>query len=223
MAGRFITVEGVDGSGKSTQITMVKDYLQKEGFDIVVTHEPGGTEIGEQIRKIILDSAHTQMTALTEVFLYAAARAQHIEEIILPALNNGRMVLCSRFFDSTVAYQGYGGGLDLAVLADINRIVSGSHVPDLTIIFDLDPEKGLERVSKRNIVADERNDNKDRMEQKQLDFHKRVRDGFLAQARQNPERIRIVDATGNQDEVFTRTRKVIDDFILRSIRKEGAE
>ena len=90
MAGRFITVEGVDGSGKSTQITMVKDYLQKEGFDIVVTHEPGGTEIGEQIRKIILDSAHTQMTALTEVFLYAAARAQHIEEIILPALKIGR-------------------------------------------------------------------------------------------------------------------------------------
>jgi dTMP kinase len=223
VAGRFITVEGVDGSGKSTQITMLKDYLQKEGYDIVVTHEPGGTEIGEQIRKIILDSAYTQMTALTEVFLYAAARAQHIEEIILPALKSGRLVLCSRFFDSTVAYQGYGGGLDLAVLADINRIVSGSLVPDLTIIFDLDPEKGLERVSMRNISADEQNENKDRMEQKQLDFHKRVRDGFLALASQNPQRIRIVDAIGNKDEVFERTRKVIDDFILRSVRKEGAK
>ncbi len=211
MKGQFITIEGVDGSGKSTQIRMLNAYLQQRGFDTIVTHEPGGTEIGEQIRKIILDTSHGSMTGLTEVFLYTAARTQHVSEVIMPALQAGKMVICSRFFDSTVAYQGYGAGLDLLDLAEINRIAVGTLVPDLTLIFDLDPEQGLERVSARNEnIAGEM---KDRMEQKNIDFHRRVRKGFLALADQHQDRIRMVDASGEEWEVFSRTQRFVDEYL----------
>lgn len=215
MTGQLITIEGIDGSGKSTQIRLLCEYLNSKGIQVLITHEPGGTEIGEQIRGIILDPVNTEMTALTEVFLYAAARAQHLDEVILPAMKAGRMVICSRFFDSTIAYQGYGAGFDLEVLAEINRITVGSLMPDLTIVYDLDPDKGLDRVAKRVGNSDSPSDTTDRMEKKENSFHQRVRKGFLAIANQNAHRMKVVDASGSEAEIFAETQKIIDDFLLR--------
>ena len=216
MAGCFITIEGVDGSGKSTQVQLLEAYLRRKGYDLVVTQEPGGTVIGDQLRQVILDSAHTGMTALTEVFLYAAARAQHLNEVIEPALRKGKTVLCSRFYDSTFAYQGYGAGVDLEVLEQLNHFVVGDLRPDLTIVFDLDPGDGLRRVAERGESGGGQPALKDRMERKNLSFHEKVRKGFLELASKEPDRIKIVKADGDKTLVFAKACAVIDEFLMHS-------
>ena len=151
MRGRFITVEGTDGAGKSTQIDMLVSFLEKKGVKTLVTREPGGTEIREKLREIILDPQNKKMTDITEAMLYAAARAQHVEEKIIPALKEGIFVICDRFVDSSIAYQGYARGIDINMIESINSYAVCQIVPDVTLFFDLSPEKGISR--KKNITS----------------------------------------------------------------------
>lgn len=198
----FITFEGPEGSGKSTQIQRVAAWYRASGGDCVVTKEPGGTPISDRIRAILLDSAATGMDATTELLLYAASRRQHVVEVIRPTLERGAVVFCDRYTDATLAYQGYGRLLDLDRLETLNRWATDGLKPDLTLIFDLDEAAGLARAHARNaeMTVDE-----GRFEAEDLRFHRRVREGYLALAQAEPKRFAIVDATGTIDEVFERT------------------
>ncbi|MGI5840057.1 MAG: dTMP kinase [bacterium] len=187
MRGLLITIEGVDGSGKSTQMDLLQKYLAERGYPVIRTLEPGGTKIGTQIREILLSCRNAEMAELTELLLYAAARAQHVQEIILPGLAAGKIIICDRFTDSTVAYQGYGCGIDRKLIERLNAIAAQGVRPDLTLLFDLDPEQGLARVRHRTGGGD-------RIEQRRLLFHYRVREGFLAAAAAEPGRVKIIDA-----------------------------
>ena len=188
MKGYFITFEGPDGSGKTTQIGLLKDYLKEIGFEVVVTREPGGTSIGEAIREIILDSAYGEMTPVTEMLLYAAARAQHVDELIKPALESGKIVLCDRFVDSSLAYQGFGRGLGIELIERVNKVALNGINPDMTFFFDLDPKEGLKRGQARGEGAD-------RLELESMDFHQRVYDGFNGLCLRYPDRFKRVDAS----------------------------
>ena len=191
--GFFITFEGVEGCGKTTQIRRLQQHLVQMGRDIVVTREPGGTPVAEAIRSILLDCAHAGMRPMTELLLYAAARAQHVAEVIAPALDAGKTVLCDRFADSTTAYQGAGRGVDPDTVALVHRLATGGVWPDVTILLDLPAETGLARANASCTP--------DRIEQETIEFHRKVRDGFLAVARQEPQRVVVVDATRTPDEV----------------------
>ena len=182
--GVFITFEGVEGAGKSTQIRLLEAHLKAQGREVVVTREPGGTTIAEAIRRVLLDPNHDAMTATTELLLYEAARAQHVEERIRPLVNEGRIVLCDRFADSTTAYQSGGRGLPRDVIGQLHEIAAGGLLPDLTVLIDLPPEIGLVRATQA--VAD-------RMEGESLAFHERVRAEFLRLAREDRARIKVVD------------------------------
>jgi dTMP kinase len=184
MAGRFITFEGPDGGGKSTQMRL--------GKTVVYTREPGGTRISEEIRKLLLNPANKEMSHKTEAFLYAAARAQHVDEFIRPAVNEGKIVLCDRFTDSTLAYQGYGRGIDIDFLRELNNAAIGGLVPHLTIILDIDPKEGIDRISKTRSLSP--GGEKDRIEMEHINFHQRVRVGFHQLAKENPERYRLINA-----------------------------
>lgn len=198
----FITFEGPEGSGKSTQIQKVGTWLREQGRTCIVTKEPGGTPISDRIRAILLDSAATGMDAMTELLLYAASRRQHVVEVIRPALQRHVSVLCDRYTDATLAYQGYGRLLDLERLQTLNQWATDGVKPDLTLLFDLDEEAGLARAHARNagMVVDE-----GRFELEDLRFHRRVREGYLALAAAEPARFAIVDGNGSIDEVFART------------------
>lgn len=185
MNGLFITFEGVEGCGKSTQIERLRERLEAAGRNVIVTREPGGTEISEAIRALLLDPAHTVMAPATELLLYAAARAQHVCERIRPALEAGRVVLCDRYADSTTAYQGAGRGLTPESLAQLHAMATGGLWPHLTLIIDLPAEEGLQRARGRG--------RSDRLEQESIDFHERVRQGFLGLAAREPERIKIIE------------------------------
>lgn len=187
MRGYFITFEGPDGAGKSTQIQLLNDYLKAEGWDTVLTREPGGTPIGEKIRSIILDVENREMNPIAEMLLYAAARAQHVSQLIKPALAKGKIVLCDRFVDSSIAYQGFGRELGVDMVEGVNHFALQGIVPDLTILFAIDPEKGLERGRTRHRGMD-------RLEKEQMDFHKKVYEGFISLSHKYPQRIRIIDA-----------------------------
>lgn len=187
MRGYFITFEGPDGAGKSTQIQLLNDYLKAEGWDTVLTREPGGTPIGEKIRSIILDVENREMNPIAEMLLYAAARAQHVSQLIKPALEKGKIVLCDRFVDSSIAYQGFGRELGVDMVEGVNHFALQGIVPDLTILFAIDPEKGLERGRTRHRGMD-------RLEKEQMDFHKKVYEGFISLSHKYPQRIRIIDA-----------------------------
>jgi dTMP kinase len=189
--GFFITLEGVEGSGKTTQTALVADALRLAGHRVTVTREPGGTRAGEAIRAIFLDPA-VSLHAAAELLLVLADRAQHVREKLKPALAAGEIVLSDRYSDSTVAYQGYGRGLDLKLLNELNRLASDGARPDLTIVLDLDVETGLERTRAR-VRGDVRGP--DRFEGEQVEFHRRVRQGFLTIARDEPDRVRTIDAT----------------------------
>lgn len=202
MEGKFIVFEGPDGSGKTTQLKLLAQKLVKFGYDVVTTREPGGTKISEDIRNILLDVKNTDMHSKTEAFLYASARAQHVEELIKPALKAGKMVLCDRFTDSTIAYQGYGRNLDKEFLTDINKLATGGLKPDLTIILDLDPLLAKERIRKNREALE------DRIEQEKLDFHQRVRQGFLKLAQENPQKYLVIDGTLACEEI---AQKVLDE------------
>lgn len=189
--GIFITLEGPDGSGKSTQVENIKEFFTKAGRDVVVSREPGGTPISEKLRDIVLDADHSEMDDVTEMFIYAAARAQHVAEKIKPALESGAVVVCDRFVDSSIAYQGYGRGLGDQV-EEVNRYATSGLEPNVTFFMDLDPEIGRSRIGK---------DVRDRLEQQKMDFHYRVYEGYKALAAKYPERIMRIDAAKTIDEI----------------------
>ncbi len=190
----FITFEGPDGSGKSTQINLVANYLEDLGYRVFCTREPGGTAIGDQIRQVLHDVNNTEMTPRAEILLYSASRAQHVEQVILPHLAQGEMVLCDRYADSTYAYQGYGRQLDFDMLRLITRFATQDLEPDLTVYLDLPVEEGLRRKEKANTAGQGELNRMDRLE---LEFHQRVREGYLEMARIEPERWLVVDARGS--------------------------
>jgi dTMP kinase len=183
----FITLEGPEGSGKTSQIALLAGFLCDQGYRVVQTREPGGTPIGDQIRACLHDVNNTAMDAVTEVLLYSASRAQHVAELIRPALDDGQMVLCDRFADSTIAYQGYGRGLNLSALHTLTAIATQGLKPDLTILLDIDVAQGLAR---RQVGGEEMN----RLDLEALSFHQRVREGYHVLAAAEPERWVVVDA-----------------------------
>lgn len=190
----FITFEGPEGGGKSSQISMLADFLQTNGFSVYVTREPGGTPIGDQIRDVLHAVSNTDMVAATEFLLYSASRAQLVRERILPALEAGRIVLCDRYADSTIAYQGYGRGLDLPLVRQITTFATGGLVPDLTFLLDIDVERGLAR----RIDGDAE---MNRLDLEAVAFHKRVREGYHQLAARDPGRWVIVDADRRPERV----------------------
>lgn len=198
----FITFEGPEGSGKSTQIPIIAETLREKGYRVLVTREPGGTEIGDEVRETLLKLKNTEMFPTTEILLFQASRAQLVEEIIRPALAEKTIVLCDRYADSTVAYQGYGHKTDLDSLKQIINFATGGLVPDLTLLLDIDPKFGLQRR-----VGDEGTWN--RLDAKEIDFHQKVRSGYKIIMAENPERWRLIDASKSVDEVKEHIRKVI--------------
>lgn len=196
--GLFITFEGPEGSGKTTQTALLKEALQRLGYRIVCTREPGGTRIGEQIRAILHDQSNTELVPETEILLYSAARAQHVAEVIRPALSAGEIVISDRYAESTYAYQGYGRGLNLAALDQITRFATGDLQPDLVIYLDLDVNKGLDR--KRKDRAEGKGE-WNRMDDQSLAFYRRVRDGYLAMAEQEPHRWLVINAEQPVNEI----------------------
>ena len=188
--GLFITFEGADGCGKTTQMKLLAEYLQKKGHEVVLTREPGGKGLGEKVREILLNY-DGEVSDRCESFLFLADRAQNIDIIVNPAVEAGKIVLCDRHTDSTVAYQGYGRGLDLERIKMLNNIATNGKKPDLTFVFDIDTETSMKRVGKE----------KDRMESAGLEFHNRVREGYLKIAQQEPERIFVIDASKSIEEI----------------------
>ncbi|MDQ0173727.1 dTMP kinase [Paenibacillus tundrae] len=195
--GKFITLEGGEGSGKTTMISRLGSYLEEQGIPLLVTREPGGIEIAEKIRAIILDPLHTSMDSRTEALLYAAARSQHLAEKVEPALKAGKMVICDRFVDSSLTYQGYARGLGMDQVWTINQFAIGDLMPDVTLYLDIEPEKGLARID----AHDGREVN--RLDLESLEFHRKVREGYFLLKEQFPDRIQIIDASLTPDEVLT--------------------
>jgi dTMP kinase len=208
----FITFEGVEGSGKTTQIQLLRAQLETRGHCVMATREPGGCPIADAIRAILLDSTNRALVPRAELLLYAAARAQHVEQVIRPALAAGTIVLCDRFADATTAYQGGGRGLDATLVTELNAIATGGLCPDLTLLFDIPVELGLSRARHRNQHDTLRDEG--RLELEELDFHQRVRSAYLAQAKREA-RFRIVDATGTAATVAARVTAAIDPFLAR--------
>lgn len=192
--GLFISFEGIDGAGKSTQINMLKKHLESKGLDVIVTREPGGSTVCNKIRDILLDKNNTELCSMAELLLYYADRSQHINEVILPNINNGTCVICDRYYDSSYAYQLAGRNIAESVLDVINGLVVGDVNPDITFLLDLPLDVSEQRVSGRGEY--------DRLELESIDFKQRVRDGFLLQAKKYPDRICIVDATLTPDKIF---------------------
>lgn len=205
MRGKFITVEGTDGAGKSTQIDLLVKYLQNKGFEVVVTREPGGTSISEKIREIILDVENGEMSDITEALLYAASRAQHINQKIKPAVEAGKVVICDRFVDSSIAYQGYARGLDMNLIEDVNRYAVDNMTPDATLFFDIKPEIGIAR--KKNVQS------LDRIEKEALDFHYKVYNGYKELLQKYPQRIKRIDAEKDVEEVHAQVVEVLKQIL----------
>ena len=205
----FVTFEGVEGSGKSTQIGLLRQSLEAAGHAVTVTRQPGGCELGKTLRAILLSLTTQNLDHRAELFLYLADRAQHVAEVIRPAERAGHVVLCDRFADSTVAYQGYGRGLDVALLNQLNDVAVAGSWPGLTVLLDLDPEQGLGRAVARNLqdgaaVAE------GRFEAEALEFHRRVREGYLALAALHPRRFVVVDAARDVDAVAKDVRQAVE-------------
>jgi dTMP kinase len=209
----FISFEGIEGSGKSTQIRILKEYLERCGRQVVATREPGGCPIADAIRAILLDPANHALVTRTELLLYAAARAQHVEQVIRPALADGAMVLCDRFVDATTAYQGGGRGLDARLVAELNTIASAGLAPDLTLLLDFPVELGLSRARQRNRQRPGLAEG--RFELEELDFHQRVRTAYLTLAACEA-RFRIIDATGTEQLVAARVAAAVDGFLAQA-------
>jgi dTMP kinase len=205
--GSFITFEGIEGSGKSTQIRLLFEHLKGRDVDLKMTREPGGTVIGEKVRGILLDPTTRGLIPRAELFLYAAARLQHIEEVIQPALDEGKVVLCDRFMDATVAYQGYGREVPLNEVKVVNSLVTVDLQPDLTILLDLPVEVGLGRARERN-QADAASA-ASRFEEEDLEFHQRVREGYLAIAAGDRSRVKIIPADQPVEKVARQVQSVV--------------
>ena len=203
MKGKFITFEGPEGSGKSTQSKLLCGYLKRKGFKVVYLREPGGTRVSEKIRKILLDSSNDSITPMSEMLLYMAARAQAVKEIIAPALKKGKIVVSDRFLDSTIAYQGYGLGIDIQLIKSIGEFVTSGIKPGLTIFLDLPLKKGLRH----------RRYSKDRIEKRSLVYHSRVLKGYFKLCRSEPKRIKIVKVQKDKNKTQSAIRKLVDKFL----------
>lgn len=208
--GIFISIEGSDGSGKSTQLSYIREYFERNSIDAVFTREPGGTSISEKIREIILDPANEEMAPLTEAMLYAASRAQHVRELIVPALSEGKNVICDRFVDSSIAYQGYGRELGDCV-AIINGFAVDGFMPDYTFFLDLDPAVGRGRIKSADF---------DRLEKEKLTFHQRVYDGYMKLMEENPDRFIRIDASRTVEEVRNEIYARLDGIFCKE-RRDG--
>ena len=208
--GLFITFEGIDGCGKTTQLRLLSSWLRERGREVVETVEPGGTDIGREIRKILLDPANTAICSRTELLLYFASRAQNVEEVIRPALEKSTIVLCDRFTDSTIAYQGCGRGLDADIILDLHRIACGPLKPDVTVLIDIDLDTSLARARRRN---ERTNANESRIDEESREFHARVRRGYLQLAANEPDRFVIIDGMHPVTEVAARIREAIQNRV----------
>jgi dTMP kinase len=200
MNGKFITFEGSEGSGKSTQAALTVEYLKSKKVPVTLLREPGGVKISESIRKLLLDVHNTGMSDECETLLYMAARAQMVNEILGPELKSGKVVLCDRFLDSTIAYQGYGNGIDIKAIEQLGVFATRGLTPDLTILFDIQPEKGLKRAGQK----------KDRIESRSLDYHHRVRKGYLDLSQKYPARIKVISGDSEREEIFKKVRPLIN-------------
>lgn len=198
----FITFEGPEGAGKTTQIHLVENYLKEQGFSVLVVREPGGTKIGDQIRQILLNPDSSEIGMRTEILLYAASRAQLVDEMVLPSLKKGKIVLCDRYIDSSVAYQGYGSIGDIGEVLTINRMATGGLMPDRTYLLDIPITIGQERIGIRG-------NPKDRVEQKDLQFHRQVKEGYLQIAASDSQRIKIISGEQGIQQVF---HQIIEDL-----------
>lgn len=204
--GIFISFEGIEGSGKTKQSRLLYEYLRKSGYKVILTGEPGGTQIGLKIRDLLLSVENRKMTPVSELLLYNASRAQHIKEVILPALKKGFIVITDRFIDSTKAYQGYGRGIDLKLIEFLEKIVTEDVRPDLTLLLDLDVKIGLKRNRGINKT--------DRLELEDIKFHKRVREGYLKIAAKELERIKLIDATDSIEEIHRKIIDIVTDVVI---------
>lgn len=200
MPGKFITFEGIDGAGKTTHLAWLADLLRKKGFAVTVTREPGGTPLGERLRELLLDRAQ-RLDAVTEMLLMFAARREHLRSVIVPAIKEGRWVLCDRFTDATFAYQGGGSGVPWADIAALEHLVQGELQPDMTVLFDVSPSIGRQRSAGARAP--------DRFEQEQETFHGRVREAYLRRAREHPARIHVIDATGDIAQVQKELKNIV--------------
>jgi len=209
----FITFEGIEGCGKTTQIRLLAERLRQHGREVLVTREPGGCPIADAIRGILLHPDSSALAPRAELLLYSAARAQHVDEVIQPALSRGTLVLCDRFIDATVAYQGGGRGLDPSLIDSLNTLATGGLLPGLTLLLDMPAEEGLQRARRRNTATPE----EDRFERENLAFHRRVRDAYLELARQH-ERFLVIDATGSVAAVAERIGTAVETVL----RQQGA-
>jgi len=204
MQGKFITIEGTEGVGKTTNIEFIQHWLNRRGVEFVSTREPGGTPLAEQVRELLLTPREEKVGDSTELLLMFAGRAQHLDQVILPALDSGTSVLCDRFTDASYAYQGFGREMDGSLIAKLEQIVQGDLRPDLTLILDIPVEIGLKRASERSAP--------DRFEQEQIEFFDRVRQGYLKIAEENPERCTVIDASQSLDQVQASIEAVLENF-----------
>ena len=203
--GLFITLEGIEGAGKSTAVDFIEDFLTKEGHDVIKTREPGGTIIGEQIREILLKNENHTLTHDAELLLVFSARAQHIQEVILPALSSGKIILCDRFTDASYAYQGGGRGIDASRINLLEKWVQGDLRPNLTLLFDLDVNVGLQRTKKRNDA--------DRFEREEINFFEKIRNTYLERAQKEPQRFRIINSASSLESVKEQIITILKDFL----------
>lgn len=213
MAGRgiFITIEGPEGAGKTTQARLLHEHLRGR-YHVVYTREPGGTAIGERIRAMLLDASNAAMSPFTEMLLFAASRAQFVAEVVEPALRDGRLLLSERYVDASIAYQGFGRGLDVDLVRQVNDGATRGVMPDLTILLDIDPALGLQRA-RQTAGKEGRPGRGDRLEQESVSFHARVRAGFLAIAHEEPDRIRVVDGSRAQGVVHDEVIRLVEGFL----------
>jgi len=210
--GILVTFEGTDGCGKTTQISLLKNLLQERGKGVTLTREPGGTAIGDIVRRILLHSGGISINSVTETMLYEACRAQLVRELIQPALANGDIVLCDRFTDSTIAYQGYGRGIDLETIASLNKIATDGVIPTLTLFFDIDPKIALKRAASRS-SSTKSNVDEERFEKEGVVFHDKVRHGFKELANMEPKRIKVIDANRSPEEIHLDVMNEIDKLL----------
>jgi dTMP kinase len=211
MSGKFITLEGGEGAGKSTALAFIAEEIRNHGIDLVLTREPGGTPLGEKLRELLLDYKNDLMCDDTELLLMFAARAQHLAQLIEPALQSGQWVLCDRFTDATYAYQGGGRGLDVQRIAQLEQWVQGDRRPDLTLLLDVPVEIGMQRISTR----EETQGQKDRFERERSEFFDKVRQGYLDRATKFPQQFQIIDASQSLELVQQQLREAIDAYIIQ--------
>jgi dTMP kinase len=202
--GLLVTFEGIEGSGKSTQIELTRAYMEQAGYPSLVTKEPGGCPLGEEVRTLLLEKGELRIDPLTELFLIEADRTQHVSEVIRPALEKGQMILCDRYTDATIAYQGYGRGVDIDFIIEMNRRATGGVAPDCTIVLDCPVDVGMGRAH-----------GEDRFEREGHEFHERVRKGYLRIARQEPQRVKVVSGNGGQAAIQAEIRGIIRTFLDR--------